>query len=83
MNEQYEFVDDSNTHTNLRNNTLLDVVDIEKSVASEYGVPFIDNYHALGFNKFSRTRYFGPTDGTHPNKNGTKLMAEHIAHEMW
>ena len=83
MNEQYEFVDDSNTHTNLRNNTLLDVVDIEKSVASEYGVPFIDNYHALGFNKFSRTRYFGPTDGTHPNKNGTKLIAEHIAHEMW
>ena len=58
---------------------LTDIVDIEKSVAREYNLSFIDNYYELGINKINRLEYFSVDDGTHPNLNGRHLIAEHTA----
>ena len=62
---------------------LTDVVNKEKEVAKEYHLPFIDNYHELGINKINRLKYFPTADGTHPNEVGRRLIAEHIAKELF
>lgn len=83
MNSQGGFVDDSNTHINSTTNTkLTDFVNKTEEVASEYQLTCINNYN-IGINKFDRSHYFYPTDGTHPNPTGNKLIAEHIAHELF
>ena len=69
----------SDTYTNSMNNKLTDFVEKTKEICKEYHIPCIDNYYELGFNKFNRSRYFSATDGTHPIKEGRRLMAEHIA----
>ena len=62
---------------------LTDIVDKEGNVAKEYHLPFIDNYYSLGINKINRLNYFTIADGTHPNEAGRKLIASHIAKELF
>lgn len=82
MNESYEFVDDSNTHENSNNDTLVDFVEKTIAVAGEYQLPVINDYE-IGMNKYNRTQYFPTTDGTHPNSTGNQLIAAKIAHELY
>lgn len=82
INSSYEFIDDADTHLNSNNDKLTDFVEKTKEIALEYHNIFIDNYN-IGMNKFNRTRYFTESDGTHPNYNGNKLIAEHITSELF
>lgn len=83
MNSQGDFVDDSNTHVNSTTNTkLTDFVSKTIEVAGEYQLPCINNYE-IGMNKYNRSYYFYSYDGTHPKPTGNKLIAEHIAHELF
>ena len=82
MDENGEFVEDSDTKTS-NSHTLLEYVELSKTIAKNYHIPFIDNYYELGINKFNRGYYFPSTDGAHHNKNGRILLAEHIAKELF
>ena len=75
------FVDDSNTH-DVGGQTLPEFVQKTLDVAKEYNLSFIDNYN-IGIGKFSRSYYFSGGDTTHPNNIGTKLIADHIIHDMF
>ena len=46
------------------------------SVAGEFGLPCIDNYHGLGIDDSNLMRY--TADGCHPNEDGRVLMAKHL-----
>lgn len=82
MNENGEFVEDSDTKlSNAR--TLLEYVELSRTIAKNYHIPFIDNYYELGINKFNRSHYFPSTDGTHHDKEGRVLLAEHIASKLF
>ena len=88
MDDSYVFTEDSDTHTNINGVKLTDFVAKTEEVAKEYHLPFIDNYYGLGFNKFNRTVYFlnsqgAVTDSTHPNAVGCRLIAEHMANELF
>ena len=83
MDASYEFVDDSNTHINSTTNTkLTDFVNKVIEVAHEYTLPAINDYD-IGMNKYNRSYYFYPTDGTHPNPNGNRLIADNIANKIY
>lgn len=81
--ENGEFSEDSDTYLNLREHKLTDFVAKTEAVAKEYHLPYIDCYYSLGFNKLTRTRYFSPTDGTHPVTAGCHLMAAHMAKALF
>lgn len=88
MDDSYVFTEDSDTHQNVNGVKLTDFVAKTEEVAKEYHLPLIDNYYGLGFNKFNRTVYFlnsqgAVTDGTHPNAVGCRLIAEHMANELF
>ena len=51
-------------------------------VAETYKIPAVDLYHTLGINKFNRTHYFPPTDGTHPNDIGRELLGNKVAAKL-
>ena len=53
-----------------------------QDISREYQIPCIDDYYTLGANKFTRLQFFNSTDGTHPNENGRKLLADHIAAQL-
>ena len=76
------FTDDSDTHV-ISGQTLLDFVTSVKNVAEEYHLPAIDNYYELGVNKFNRSEWFNPNDGTHLNHDGCVLIAHHMANELF
>lgn len=77
MDENGNYLNDSDTveYLGLK---LTDYVAQTAKIASEYKLPFIDNYYSLGFNKHNRNIYFPSDDGTHPNEVGCRLIAEHI-----
>lgn len=54
-------------------------MDVVKQTGKDYHLPVIDNYYELDANKFTRTRYFDPLDGTHPNSNGRKRVADRLS----
>ena len=83
MNDSYEFVEDSDTKKGGAYYLVTDIVEKAKEVAAEYKLPYIDNYHSVGINKFNRTTYFPATDGAHHNINGRKTIAAHIAKELF
>ena len=62
--------------------TYKDYMDGLKSVAGEYNIGYIDNYH-IGINRYNRLNYFDDNDGTHPKIEGRKLIASHMAKVMW
>jgi len=78
----YAFINDSDTRTRNDGKMLTDFVEKTKEVAVEYRLPYIDNYYSLGMNKFNRSIYFSKTDGTHPLLTGRRLIAEHIASNL-
>ena len=83
------FTEDSDTKTSSKENTLTDFVEKTKEIAKEYKLPYIDNYYSLGINKFNKLNYFGipsgssSIDGTHPILAGRRLIAAHIANELF
>ena len=74
----FRYIDDSDTHVNKRDNTLLDFVKATADIAAEYGLPYIDNYYGPGISRENRYDYFYETDGTHHKAEGKLLIAEHI-----
>ena len=82
MDENGEFIEDSDTKI-CGASTLIDFVRATQNVANEYHLKCINNYFELGINKFNRKYYFPNNDGTHHNINGAKLIAEHMASELF
>ena len=82
MDDNGEFLEDSDTKTNSGGVKLTDFVAKTKEVADEYHIPYIDNYN-IGMNKYNRGIYFSATDGTHPQLAGRHLIASHIANELF
>jgi lysophospholipase L1-like esterase len=82
MDANGAFTEDSDTKTGGYGYTLIELLEKAREVAEEYKMPFIDNYH-IGINKFNRGYYFPATDGVHHNITGRKLIAEHIAKELF
>lgn len=81
-----EYTSDSDTENYVEQAvgySLPDLVDKEIAVAKDYHVPCIDNYYNLGMNRYNRGFYFPANDGTHPNENGRKLIAQHVAKELF
>lgn len=77
-----EFTEDSSTYLNKHSKTLPEYNAKLAEVASEYNLPFIDNYN-IGIGKFNRYQYFPVTDGTHHNETGRRLIASHLAKELY
>lgn len=81
-----EYVSDSDSENYVEQAigySLPDLVDKEIAVAKDYHVPCIDNYYNLGMDRYNRSYYFPANDGTHPNENGRKLIAQHVAKEIF
>lgn len=76
------FAYDSDTYT-YKEHKLTDFVAKTAEVCAEYHLPFVDNYDGLGINKFNRGQYFPADDGTHHNAAGARLIAEHMARELF
>ena len=83
MDSEGVFIDDSDTRTNSNGAKLTDFVTKTKDVSKDYHLKFIDNYYELGINKFNISHWFPSGDGTHHNELGGKLIAEHMANEMF
>ena len=81
--EDGNFEADSDTYRSSVGLCLPDLVAKTEAVAREYHLAFIDNYYALGVNKWNRSEYFSATDGVHPNQNGRRLIAAHIAKALY
>lgn len=77
-----EYTEDSNTYLNRLSKTLPEYNAKLKEIAEEYNLPFIDNYN-IGISKFNRYQYFPVTDGTHHNETGRRLIASHLAKELY
>lgn len=80
--ENNVYTEDSDTRTNSIGLKLADYNAKLKAVAEEYNLPYVDDYN-IGINKFNRSQYFSATDGTHHNETGRKLIAEHLAKELY
>lgn len=74
-------IQDSNTILNEKGNTLLDYIEKQKEICSEYQLVLVDNYN-IGMNKFNHKQYFGESDGVHHNTNGRKVLGEHIGSKL-
>lgn len=81
MNSDGVFIDDSDTRI-ISGRTLVQVCNEIEETAEEYHVKVIDNYN-IGINKYNKEYYFPKNDGTHPNENGVKLLAQHIANYLY
>ena len=72
--------ENADTRQNANSNTLLDFVNAVKTVGQAEYIDCIDN-HWIGINAKTRTTY--TTDGTHPNEDGRRLIARHMAKELY
>ena len=72
------FTNDSNTRTNTLGEALVSYVSKGKEVAESYQLDWVDLYH-IGFNKFTTSIYFPPTDTTHPNNTGRLAIAKKMS----
>jgi lysophospholipase L1-like esterase len=70
----------ADTRENANGDTLLDFVEAVGMISKAEYVPEIDN-HYIGINAATRTVY--TTDGTHPNESGRRLIARHMAKELF
>lgn len=82
INENNEYVDDTNTHTNSLGKLTSDYNAQLKAVAEEYNLPFIDDYN-IGIGKYNRLYYFNANDGAHHKTEGRKVIAAHLAKKLW
>lgn len=76
------FLYDSDTHE-INGKLLTDFVESVKTVSNAYHVKSIDNYYDLGINQYNRSHWFPTGDGTHHNKDGGVLIAQHMATELF
>lgn len=65
------FSDDITTHTNTLDLRLYDYADAIEEVAGNFNLPYSDNIHHYGWNRYNRATYFPANDGTHFNVNAT------------
>ena len=72
--------ENADTRQNANGDTLLDFVEAVGMISKAEYVPEIDN-HYIGINAATRTIY--TTDGTHPNESGRRLIARHMAKELF
>jgi len=77
-----DFLYDSDTHE-ISGNLLTDFVEAVQTVSKAYHVKSIDNYYDLGIDKYNRSHWFPVNDGTHHNRDGGMLIAQHMANEMF
>lgn len=82
IDDNNEFVDDTNNHANNYGKYTKDYNAKLKEVAEEYNLPYVDDYN-IGIGKHNRTYYFGATDPAHHLETGRKLIAEHLAKELY
>lgn len=82
IDENNQFLYDSDTHEE-GGQLLTAFVTAVQTVSRAYHVKSIDNYYELGINQYNRSHWFPPTDGTHHNKDGGVLIAQHMAIEMF
>lgn len=82
MDEEGNFIDDSNTRE-IGGVKITDYIQLYGDIADEYGICMIDNYNDIDINKSTRTKYFYGADGAHQNEAGRKLIADHMAKELY
>ena len=82
IDDSNNFLYDSNTYE-INGKKLTDFVEIEKKIANDYSLTVVDNYYDLNINETNRAKYFPVDDGTHPNREGRKLIAEYIAKKLY
>lgn len=82
IDDNNEFTEDSNTRVNSIGLKLSDYNAKLKEVAAEYNLPYVDDYN-IGIGKFNRYQYFNANDGAHHKEEGRKLIAEHLAKELY
>lgn len=63
--------------TDFGGGVLEEYVNLEKEIAREYGVYFLDNYHDSEINAATQDLYF--VDGLHLNSEGQKVIARRLA----
>lgn len=83
IDENNAFIEDTDTKANGLSYTTIDIVGKAGDIAKSYKLPFIDNYYSLGINKVNRGQYFPVNDGAHHNVYGRKLIAAHMAKELF
>ena len=76
------YTEDSNTRINSGGQTIQQYNAKLKEVAEEYNLPYVDDYN-IGIGKFNRYQYFNTNDGTHHKETGRKLIASHLAKELY
>lgn len=81
-NNNYSIVGDSNSYKNSFGYVLTDYVNMIKGVAAEYDDVIVIDSANLGFNADNLLTYFSTTDGTHPNADGRKALAQFIAEAL-
>lgn len=83
-NDQYLY--DSNTHVIADyqgvEHKLTDFVAKAASVSKEYQIACIDDYYTTCANSFTRLSFFDANDGTHPNADGRRRIAVHLAAQL-
>ena len=71
---------DSDTHV-IGGQKLYDFVECAEKVAKDIHIPVINIYDSLGANKYTRSQYFNPTDGTHHHENGRLNYGNLVSHK--
>ena len=71
---------DSDTHV-IGGQKLYDFVECAEKVAKDIHIPVINIYDSLGANKYTRSQYFKPTDGTHHHENGRLNYGNLVSHK--
>lgn len=82
IDDNNEYTDDSNTYTNNLGLTVREYNAKLKEVAEEYNLPYVDDYN-IGIGKHNRSYYFGTTDPAHHLETGRRLIASHLAKELY
>lgn len=78
--EFYGSVKQSSYSADFGQGVLDDYVQLEREIAEEFGVFFIDAYHNSGIWEDTAMKYL--TDGLHPSDDGAFLLSEYIAEEL-
>ena len=68
--------------TNGNGKKISDFVDGLIVAGKERHIPVADTFYGLGINEHNEGYYYPPTDGTHPNEKGRRLLGQKIASEI-
>ena len=76
------FVDDAFTHENGLNLKMEDYAEAIEKASYSVGIPYSDNLHGYGWNKYNRGTYFPSNDNTHFNSTGAKFAAKILVEKL-